>query len=68
LRLITFLQAEEGELNLTLEEPINKFNITYRPPKVQRAASTTFSGVSMDDPTDSLPVISRKNAGIYCLA
>jgi hypothetical protein len=46
------LQAEEGELNLTLEELINKFNITYRPPKFERAAFPTFSGESMSDPTD----------------
>jgi hypothetical protein len=33
------LQAEEEELNLTLEELINKFNLTYRPPKVDRKAT-----------------------------
>ena len=46
------LQAEEGELNLTLEELINKFNIIYRPPKSERAAFPTLSGESMSDPTD----------------
>ncbi|KAN0067454.1 hypothetical protein V8E54_005970 [Elaphomyces granulatus] len=46
------LQAEEGELTLTLEELINKFNITYKPPKFERAALPTFSGESMSDPTD----------------
>jgi hypothetical protein len=33
------LQAEEEELNLTLEELINKFDLTYRPPKVDRKAT-----------------------------
>jgi hypothetical protein len=37
------LQAEEGELTLTLEELINKFNITYRPPKIRRAAFPTLN-------------------------
>jgi hypothetical protein len=46
------LQAEEGELTLTLEELISKFNITYRPPKIQRAAFQTLSGESMTDPSD----------------
>ncbi|KAN0086766.1 hypothetical protein V8E54_000454 [Elaphomyces granulatus] len=45
------LQAEEGELTLTLEELINKFNITYRPPKVRRAAFPTLAGEPMDDAT-----------------
>jgi hypothetical protein len=49
------LQAEEGELNLTLEELISKFNITYRPPKVHREAFATFSGEFMDDPIDRSP-------------
>ncbi|KAN0087342.1 hypothetical protein V8E54_001030 [Elaphomyces granulatus] len=43
------LQAEEGELNLTLEELISKFNITYRPPKLERTSFATLSGVSIDD-------------------
>ena len=46
------LQAEEGELTLTLEELINKFNITYRPPKMERTAFATLSGESMGDLTD----------------
>ena len=46
------LQAEEGELNLTLEELISKFNITYRPPKLERTAFQTLSGESMSDLKD----------------
>ena len=56
------LQAEEGELNLTLEELISKFNITYRPPKVHREAFATFYGESMDDPIDRSPSSSTNGA------
>jgi hypothetical protein len=52
MRGIKSQQAEEGELKFSLEELINKFNITYRPPKIHREAFATFSGESMDDPID----------------
>jgi hypothetical protein len=48
------LQAEEGELTLTLEELISKFNITYRPPKIRRAAFPTLAGEPMDEATGKL--------------
>jgi hypothetical protein len=63
------LQAEEGELTLTLEELISKFNITYRPPKIQRAAFQTLSGESMTDPSDgsqNKPTYQRQRECIAC--
>lgn len=56
------LQAEEDELTLTLEELINKFNTTYRPPKFERQAFPTLFGESMDDPTDRSPNNSTNSA------
>jgi hypothetical protein len=47
------LQAEEGELTLTLEELINKFNITYRPPEMERISFAALSGVSIDDTVEN---------------
>ncbi len=60
------LQAEEGELNLTLEELINKFNITYRPPKFERTSFTTPSSVSIDDTmenSDGAPETHQRQQG-----
>src|SRR5467141_373684 len=43
------LQAEEEELTLTLEELINKFSLTYKPPKSPPSSFPTLAGESMDD-------------------
>ena len=48
------LQAEEGDLKLTLEELINKFNITYRPPKFERVAFPTLSDTDRNDSSTTL--------------
>jgi hypothetical protein len=45
-------QAEEETLNLTLEEMINKFNLSYRPPKGRRAAFPTPAGEPSDEATE----------------
>ncbi|KAN0074945.1 hypothetical protein V8E54_007556 [Elaphomyces granulatus] len=53
------LQVEEEELPLTLEELINKFNLTYKPPKARRAAFPTLAGEPLDDTTGRSQNIKR---------
>lgn len=46
------LQAEENTLNITLEELIKKFNVSYQPPKRRGAAFPTLSGEPSDPKHD----------------
>lgn len=50
-----FQPSQEGTLNFTLEELINKFNISYTPPKENRVAYPSLARESTDPQQDIPP-------------
>src|SRR5579871_1963199 len=55
--------ADKRTLNLTLEELISEFNISYKPPKGNRAAFPTLSGEPSNTTQDKTPDTQNQSRG-----